>query len=67
MGIGIVLIVFGCIAIAVGIRGGEFYAGGADGIGSFNQRSSKRSGRVVFILAGVGLLAVGVKILVFGQ
>jgi hypothetical protein len=64
---GIVFIIGGLIGIAIGIRGGEFYAGDADAISSFNQKVSSRSGRVVFILAGILLIAGGIKLFFFGS
>jgi threonine/homoserine/homoserine lactone efflux protein len=64
---GIILIVLGCIAIAIGICGGEFYSGDPDAISSFNRKILERRGRIVAILAGLLLIAGGVKILVLGQ
>jgi hypothetical protein len=60
---GIVLILAGCVAIAIGVRGGQFYAGDPDAISSFNRKVSERSGRVVFILAGILLFVGGLIIL----
>lgn len=60
---GIVFVIIGCIGVVVGIVGKEFYVGGDDAIASFDRKSSRWSGRVVFILAGLLLIAFGIKFL----
>lgn len=56
----IVPIIFGCLAIIGGIFGKEFYAADGEGLGPFKQKVSTWSGRVVFVLVGVGLIATGI-------
>jgi hypothetical protein len=64
---GIVFIVGGCIGILVAIFGKEFSVGDADAITSFNQKRSRRSGRLISLVAGLLLLAFGMKVLIVGQ
>jgi hypothetical protein len=61
---GVLLIIFGCLAIVGGVFGKRFYAADVVAIGEFNQRSSTWSGRLVFILVGVALIAIGIKLVV---
>jgi hypothetical protein len=61
---GILLVVFGALGIAAGIFGKDFYAADVDSLSPFKQRSSRWSGRLVFLLAGAALVAIGVKLLV---
>jgi hypothetical protein len=63
---GIAFILFGCIAVALGVRGGQFYAADADAMTSFDQKVSQRKGRVICIVAGVLLIAAGVKFIFLG-
>ena len=60
---GVILIIAGCAAIAGGIFGKEFFVSGADGVSSFDRRSSTASGRAVFLIGGVFLIVVGTKLL----
>jgi hypothetical protein len=64
---GFLLVVFGCLAIAGGIFGKRFHAADVVALGAFTQKSSKRSGRLVFIVAGVAIIAVGIKLIVGAQ
>jgi hypothetical protein len=62
---GILLIIFGCLAIVGGVFGKRFYAADVVALGALNQKSSTWwSGRLVFILVGVPLIAVGIKLIV---
>ena len=61
---GILQIILGCLAIVGGVFGKRFYAADVDALGAFNQRSSTWSGRLVFILVGAGLIAMGFKLVV---
>jgi hypothetical protein len=61
---GLLLIIFGFLAIIGGAFGKQFYAADVVALRAFNQRSSKWSGRLVFIVVGVALVAVGIKLLV---
>lgn len=61
---GIFLIIFGGLAIAGGVFGKNFYAADVVALDSFKQKSSRWSGRLIFIAVGVVLIAVGIKLLV---
>jgi hypothetical protein len=61
---GILFIIGGIAAIIAGILGKEFHAADVMSLGEYKQKTSKWSGRLVFILAGLILIAVGVKMLV---
>ena len=63
---GTVFIICGLIGVILGVRGGKFYIGDPDAITSFKRESSTRSGRAVFIIAGVLLIAFGLKFLIVG-
>jgi hypothetical protein len=60
---GILLIIFGVSGIAGGIFGKDFHAADVFALGEFKQKSSRWSGRLVFIVVGVGLIGVGIKLL----
>ncbi len=60
---GLVFIILGAIGVILGVRGGRFYIGDSDAMTSFNRESSTRSGRTVFIIAGILLIALGIKFL----
>jgi len=60
---GILLIIFGGVALIGAFFGKEFYAGNDDATGAFEQRSSTWSGRLLFTLVGVFLVALGIKLL----
>jgi hypothetical protein len=60
-------IVAGIIGVLIGIFGKEFSIGDPDAISSFDRKSSRRSGRVVFVLTGVLLIAFGFKSLLVGR
>ena len=57
---GIILVVFGFLAVAAGIFGKDFYQGGF-GLVSFGTKSSTWSGRLVFIVVGILFIAVGIE------
>ena len=61
---GIFLVIMGVIAIAGGIFGKNFHAADVIALGGFKQKSSRWSGRLVFLVVGVGLVVVGIKLLV---
>jgi hypothetical protein len=61
---GVLLVIFGVLAIAGGIFGKDFRAADPVALGEFEQKSSTWSGRLVFILVGLGLIGVGIKLLV---
>jgi hypothetical protein len=63
---GILLVVFGALAIVGGIFGKNFHTADVIALGEFKQQSSKWSGRFVFIAVGVGLVGVGIKMLLGG-
>ena len=58
---GIILLVFGFLAIAAGIFGKDFYQAGVFGLVSFGTKSSTWSGRLVFIVVGIIFIAVGIE------
>jgi uncharacterized membrane protein YczE len=60
---GILLIIFGGLAIVGGIFGKDFYAADVIALRAFKQKSSTWSGRLVFVVVGVVLIAVGIKLL----
>jgi hypothetical protein len=59
---GVLLIIFGCLGIAGGVFGKRFYAADIVALAAFNQRSATWSGRLVFILIGAALIAIGIKL-----
>ncbi|MGD0787719.1 MAG: hypothetical protein ABR898_07015 [Terracidiphilus sp.] len=61
---GIFLVIAGGLGIAGGILGKDFYAADVDTLSPFKQKSSRWSGRLVFLLTGAVLVAIGVKLLV---
>jgi hypothetical protein len=61
---GILLVIFGGLAIAGGIFGKDFYAADVVSLSAFKQKSSKWSGQLVFLFVGAVLVAIGVKLLV---
>jgi hypothetical protein len=63
---GVLLVVFGALAIVGGIFGKDFHAADVVALGEFKQKSSKWSGRLVFIVVGIGLVGVGIKMLLGG-
>ena len=60
---GVLLVIFGVLAIAGGVFGKDFRAADVIALGEFKQTSSKWSGRLVFIVVGLGLVCVGIKML----
>jgi hypothetical protein len=67
--VGTLLVIFGAMGIAGAIFGKDFYA--ADGLGLHEFKPKQNIpiwlGRLVFGLAGVGLIAVGIKMLMRGE
>jgi hypothetical protein len=61
---GVFLVIFGLLAIAGGIFGKDFRAADVIALGEFKQKTSKWSGRLVFIVVGLSLIGVGIKMLV---
>lgn len=64
---GVLLLIAGCAAILGGIFGKDFYAADVITLAPFRQRSSTWSGRLVFLLVGAGLIAIGTVILIQGS
>lgn len=60
---GMFFVIFGSLAIIGGIFGKDFYAADVIALGKFKQKSSRWSGRLVFIVGGIFLLALGIKFL----
>jgi hypothetical protein len=65
--VGILLTIFGVVSILGGIFGKNFHAADVIALGEFKQKSSRWSGRLVFIAVGVGLVGIGIKMLLAGQ
>ena len=60
---GVLLLVFGALVIAGGIFGKDFHAADGIALGEFKQKSSRWSGRLVFIVVGACLIGIGIKML----
>jgi hypothetical protein len=65
--IGTLLIIFGVLGIAGAIFAKEFWAADVMALHEFKQKLPTWLGRLVCAVAGVGLIAVGVKMLVGGE
>jgi len=61
--LGILFVICGGAAIATGILGKGFYLGDVLSGNAYKQKSSRFSGRLIFIVAGVFLAALGIKAL----
>jgi hypothetical protein len=64
---GILSLIAGSVGILVGIFGKDFYVGDVFATGSYNRKRSTWSGRLISLLAGVSLLALGIVILLRGN
>jgi len=60
---GVLLVILGVLAISGGVLGKNFQAADVIALGEFKQKSSRWSGRLVFIVVGVGLIGIGTKML----
>jgi hypothetical protein len=62
---GVFLIATGLVAIVAGVLSKEFTVADVDSLAEFKptRKSSTRSGRVVFIGVGAGLILVGIRVL----
>jgi hypothetical protein len=60
---GILLIAAGLVGIAGGVFGKEFYEADISSVSVGSRKSSTWSGRLIFIIVGTGLIAVGIKLL----
>jgi hypothetical protein len=60
---GVLFVIFGCLVIVGGFFAKDFYAADIVALGAFKQKRSKWSGRLLFIVVGVFLLALGIKFL----
>jgi hypothetical protein len=58
------LVIIGGMAIAVGIFGKNFYTADILSLALYRQKSSTWSGRLVFIVVGIGFVAMGIKLLI---
>jgi hypothetical protein len=52
------------LAIVGGIFGKDFYKADILALGAFKEKSSRWSGRLVFIVGGVVLIAIGIRLIV---
>jgi hypothetical protein len=59
---GVLLVLFGVLAIAGGVLGKSFQAADVIALGDYKQKSSRWSGRLVFIVVGVGLIGIGITL-----
>jgi hypothetical protein len=57
------MVICGCAAIAVGILGKDFYQADVLSGAGFKEKSSKWSGRLVFIVGGLFFVAIGIKLM----
>jgi len=62
--IGIALIISGCAGLTIAALGKNFSVGDADAMTSWNKPRSRWSGRLVFLIAGLMLLAIGIRLLI---
>jgi hypothetical protein len=62
--IGIALIIGGCTGLAVAVFGKNFSVGDADAMTSWDKPRSRWSGTLVFLIAGLMLLAIGIRLLI---
>ena len=65
--IGALLIIFGVLGIAGAIFAKEFWAADVIALHEFKQKLPTWLGRLVCVVAGVGLIAIGVKMLIGGE
>jgi hypothetical protein len=65
--VGILLVIFGVLGILGGVFGKEFYAADVIALHEYKQKRSKWSGRLLFIVVGVGLVCIGIKLLFDGR
>ena len=61
---GILFVILGTAAIAGGIFAKEFYVGDVLSGDAYKQKSSKWSGRLVFIVVGACFVALGIRLLI---
>ncbi|HEV2136769.1 MAG TPA: hypothetical protein VGR47_21295 [Terracidiphilus sp.] len=64
---GVLLIVFGVVAIVGGALGKSFHAADPIALGEFKQKSSTWSGRLIFVVVGLGLIGIGITMLLEAQ
>ena len=62
----VVQLIFGAAGIAAGIWGKKFFKADILALGSYEERSSRWSGRLVFIIAGLWLVVSAISRLVWG-
>jgi len=63
---GILFVISGGLAIVVGVLGKDFYVADVITLAPYKKKSSKWSGKLVFIVVGLGFIALGIKLLVSG-
>jgi len=59
----VLLMVFGVLGIVGGVLGKEFHAADIITLQAYKQKVTTWLGRLVFIIVGVGLVGIGVKML----
>lgn len=65
--IGTGLVIFRVLGIAGAIFGKEFWAADVVALHEFRRKHPTWLGRLVFVVAGVGLIAIGCKMLIEGK
>jgi|UPI00037BBD43 hypothetical protein len=60
-------LILGGLAIVGGVLGSNFYAADVLSLAAYKQKSSRRSGQLVFIVVGLAFIALGIKFLVSGD
>ena len=65
--LGAILVVFGVLGIAGAIFAKDFWAADVIALHEFKQKLPTWLGRLVCAVAGLGLIAVGIKMLVGGK
>jgi hypothetical protein len=60
-------IIFGALLIVGGVVAKDFYVADILSLSGFKQKMSRRSGRLLFIVGGARLIALGLKSLLVGK
>ena len=65
---GYIALIIGGLALAAAVFGNEFYVADVDSGSGFKpeQRCSTWSGRLVFVIVGLGFVAIGIQLLASG-
>ena len=63
---GIFFVILGGVLLVGGVFGKDFYVADVLSLAAYKQKSSRWSGKLVFIVVGLGFIALGIKFLVSG-